>query len=98
MPTYMVMVKFTDQGARNLKETPQRIRQNMQNAQALGISTKGIYFTQGDYDMVVVADAPDEDTLMAQAFAINMQGNSRTTTMRAFSLEDVERILSKLPS
>ena len=98
MPTYMVMVKFTDQGARNLKELPNILQQNMQSAQALGISPKGIYFTQGEYDLVVIADAPDEDAMMAQIFAVNMRGNSRTTTMRAFSLEDVERIISKMPS
>ncbi len=98
MPTYMVMVKFTDQGARNLKELPNLVQQNLQHAQALGISRKGIYFTQGEYDMVIIADAPDEETMMTQIFAVNMRGNARTTTMRAFSPEDVERIISKLPS
>ena len=98
MPTYVVMVNFTDQGARNIKEMPKLLQQNRQNAEALGISVKGVYFTQGEYDMVIIADAPDEDTVMAQTFAVAMRGNSRTTTMRAFSLEDVERIISKMPS
>jgi uncharacterized protein with GYD domain len=95
--TFVVLGKMTDQGVRNIKELPKLVRENMQRGEALGMSVKGWYLTQGEYDFVVVVEAPDAETQAVQALGIAMRGNSRTNTMRAFPLEEMERIIAKLP-
>ncbi len=97
MPTFVVLAKFTDQGARDIKSFRQNVERNMQTAQALGISTKGFYLTQGEYDLVIIAEAPDEEAVMAQVLTVASRGGARTTTMRAFTLEDLDRIIAKMP-
>jgi uncharacterized protein with GYD domain len=59
--------------------------------------TSGL-LTQGEYDVVGTFDAPDEETASAFVLAIGRAGNSRTTTLRAFDPEAVQRIIAKIPS
>jgi uncharacterized protein with GYD domain len=56
-----------------------------------------LYWTQGAYDIVAIAEWPDEETAMVFLLALGRQGNVRTETLRAFSAEDMRRILEKVP-
>jgi len=97
MPTYVVLVNFTDQGIRNIKQSTERTRAAMAMAEKLGIKVRNIYLTLGEYDGLIIADAPDEETIMAFALARASLGNIRTQTMRAFPPEETEKILAKIP-
>ena len=57
----------------------------------------GAWWTQGAYDVVVVAEFPDDETASAVMLAVGMTGNVRTETMRAYTREEMQRILQKLP-
>ena len=59
MPTFVVLAQFTDQGLRNMREFPQRARNNQQLAQAAGLTIKAAYVTEGEYDQVLIFEAPN---------------------------------------
>ena len=96
MPTYIVLAQFTDQGLRNIRELPQRAQQNRQRAEAGGLTLKGAYVTEGEYDQVLIFDAPDEETGLAAILGLIGQGNVRTRTLRAHSIDEISRALSRV--
>ena len=98
MATYVVLVNFTEQGIRHIKQTTERAKQLVNAAANLGITIKDIYWTMGAYDAVFTADGPDDDTMTALAVSMGSIGNIRTQTMRAFSADEMKRILDKLPT
>ena len=96
MPTYVVLYKFTDQGAKNITSTVDRARESQAENEKRGFKIKGLYWTQGRYDLIAVVDSPDEDSMMAGLFSIAEAGNARSETLRAFTGEEVARALQKL--
>jgi uncharacterized protein with GYD domain len=96
--TFVVLAQFTEQGLRNIREFPQRARNNQQQAQSAGLTIKAAYVTEGEYDQVIIFDAPDEKVGVAGLVALLGQGNIRTRTMRAHSVEEFEQILAQIPS
>jgi uncharacterized protein with GYD domain len=97
MPTYVTLMRWTDQGIRTAKETVNRYREARSMAEQMGGKITANYWTQGTYDVVFVHEWPDEDSAMAFLLRVGMQGNLRTETLRAFGETDMERILQKLP-
>ena len=97
MPTYVTLSRWTDQGIRNARDTVTRLDQAKQRMDQMGARFVGFYYTQGAYDQVAIVEAPDDETATAFLLATGMQGNVRTETMRAFSPEEMQRILQKLP-
>jgi uncharacterized protein with GYD domain len=96
MPTFVVLVNWTDEGARNVKDTVQRANQVRADFQRRGITRFDILWTQGRYDILAIADAPDEQTMMAALLALATRGTVRTETLRAFSEQEMEQILQKI--
>ena len=96
MPMFVVLAKFTDQGAKNIPNIRQAAKENMERGQRLGIKNHGWYMTQGSYDVVVIAEAPDAETMLAQAAGVAGTGNTRTETLRAFTLDEADQALQKL--
>jgi len=96
MATYIVLSSFTDQGIRNVKDTTKRADVVREMAKKFGVTVKEFYWTMGAYDVVVVFDAPDDASMTALGMAIGSQGNVRTQTLRAFSKDEINSILSKV--
>lgn len=97
MATYIVLINFTDQGIRNVKQTTERAKVLSAAGQRLGIKLKDVYWTLGAHDAVLVADAPNDEAVTAWALGAGSLGNIRTQTMRAFSADEMNKILAKLP-
>ncbi|MFI2186085.1 GYD domain-containing protein [Streptomyces sioyaensis] len=95
MPTYVALLNWTDQGIRNYKETSQRAEAFGAAAQKLGAKLLNIYWTVGPYDLVAVVEAPDDETVTATLLQLGGVGNVRTTTLRAFGREEMDRIITK---
>lgn len=95
MPTYIVMYQFTEQGVKNIKTTLDRARENEVESERRGFKIHGIYWTQGQYDLVTVVEAPDEQAMAAAIFNITEAGNVRSETLRAFTAVEMEQILQK---
>jgi uncharacterized protein with GYD domain len=96
VPTYVALIEWTDQGLRSVKDTVARAAQNRQAIEGGGGRLLGLWWTQGAYDLVAVGEWPDEDGAMAFLPASGMEGSVRTEALRAFSAEDMQRILAKL--
>ncbi len=97
MATYIVLINFTDQGIRNVKQTTERAKALTAAAQRLGIKVKDIYWTLGAHDVVLVADAPNDEAVTAWTLGAGSLGNIRTQTMRAFPADELNKILAKIP-
>jgi len=98
MATYIALVNFTDQGIRHIRQTTERAKGLMNAAANLGIKIEDIYWTMGAFDAVFTAEAPDDETMTAFAASMGSLGNIRTQTMRAFSAQEMNQILAKLPA
>lgn len=97
MTAYITLVNFTDQGIRNVKGTVDRATATRKAAEAAGIKVIGVWYTLGQYDMVLVAEGPDDESAMRTLLTMGMQGNVRTVSLRAFSEEEMARIVKSLP-
>ena len=96
MPTYISLANFTEQGVRNAKDSPKRAEAFKELAKKHGCTVKDIYWTQGQYGIVTVIEAPDELSANALSLSIAALGNVRTQTLRAFSASDMNTIISKM--
>jgi uncharacterized protein with GYD domain len=96
MPTYVVLYKFTDAGAKNIKGTVQRARESRAENEQRGFTVHGLYWTEGQYDMVAVVEAPDEQAMLAGLFNIASAGNVRSETLRAFTETEMEAVIQKM--
>ena len=96
MATFISLVSFTDQGIRNIKESPKRADAFKAMAKELGVTVKEIYWTLGHYDLVLVLDGDDESVTSA-LLKVGSLGNVRSETLRAFSAADVGRIVANIP-
>jgi uncharacterized protein with GYD domain len=98
MATYIALVNFTDQGVRHIRQTTDRAKALVKAGSNLGVAIKNIYWTLGCYDAVFTAEAPDDDAIAAFAISMSSLGNIRTQTLRAFSAEEMNKILEKVPA
>jgi uncharacterized protein with GYD domain len=96
MVTYVVLTKFTDQGIRNAKESPKRADAFKKMAETFGATVKELFWTQGQYDIVTVVEAPDEISAAALNLSISALGNVRTESLRAFSAAEMMTIANRM--
>jgi uncharacterized protein with GYD domain len=97
MATYVVLVNFTDQGIRNVKDTKKRAEAFREMAKKVGVTVKETYWTLGQYDVVATLEAPDAATVTALNLSVGAMGNVRTQTLPAFSADEIGGILGKMP-
>jgi len=97
MSAYISLINWTDQGVRNVKDTVKRGKAVEQAIVAAGGNKIGVWWTIGQYDAVLIFEAPDDETASRLLLSIGMQGNVRTMTMRCFSEEEMARIVQGLP-
>lgn len=97
MATYIALVNFTDQGVRYIRQTTERAKGLLSAASKVGVTIKDIYWTMGPFDALFIADAPDDETMTTLAISLGSLGSVRTQTVRAFSAEEMNSILGKLP-
>ncbi|MGQ9573066.1 MAG: GYD domain-containing protein [Chloroflexota bacterium] len=95
MPTYVVLYRFTDQGRKDVKGTVKRAEEVRKQNEARGFKVLGHYWTQGRYDLVAVVDAPSEEAMVAGLFGIAEAGNVTSETLRAFTAQEMQRILAQ---
>ncbi len=96
MATYVTLVNFTEQGIRNVKDSPERFAAFRALAEKLGVAVRSVHYTVGAHDMVVVVDGSDE-AVTAVLLKVGSLGNVRTQTMRAYTPDEMIGILAKVP-
>ena len=96
MPTYVALIDWTDQGVRNFKDTVDRYEGAQSACDNLGVRFTDVRWTLGTHDIVATVEAPDDETLAAALLSVAGQGNIRTTTLRAFTGEEMRTIIDKV--
>ena len=97
MPTYISLLRYTEQGIKTIKESPARLDAARGLFKKLGAELKSFYLVTGQFDAIAIAEAPD-DTVMAKIMlTIGSNGNIRTETTRAFTEEEYRKVIGALP-
>ena len=97
MPTYITLIRYTQKGAENIKESPARLDAAKELYKTMGAELKAFYLVTGQYDAVVVSEAPDDETVAKLALTIGSMGAIRTETMRAHTEDEYRNIIAGLP-
>ena len=97
MPTYVSLINYTDQGIRNIKDSPKRLDAAKKLIKDMGGELKAVYLTMGSYDFVTVAEAPSDETVAKFVLTLASGGNVRTVTMKAFPENEYRKLVSTLP-
>ena len=97
MPKFVMLLQYTDQGIRNVKDTTKRAAAfKSESAAKFGVNVSEMLWTLGRYDLVVVAEAPDDEAAAACALSAARLGNVKIQTLRAFQSAELEVLLKKL--
>ncbi len=96
MPMYISLIQFAEQGIRNVKDTVKRGDAAIGEAEKMGMKIIEEFWTIGTYDIVVLFEAPDDETMSAFLLKIGSMGNVKSQTLRAFRKQEMEGVLAKL--
>ncbi len=97
MATYISLIRFTEQGIKGIKDSGNRIDAARKAYQAAGGKLKEVYSVMGQYDIVVIAEVPDDAAAARLALSLGALGNIRSETMRAFTEDEYRKIVAALP-
>jgi uncharacterized protein with GYD domain len=96
MAMYLMPLNWTDQGIKNVKESPKRLDAAKKLAKDLGGEIKTVYMTQGSFDLAIVAEMPNDEKVASYVLKLGSLGNVRTTTLRAYSEDEYRKIIGSL--
>jgi uncharacterized protein with GYD domain len=96
MPNYIALLKWTEQGVANIKDSPDRLDAGRKAFKKLGVKLKDTYLTMGPYDLVIILEAPDDATYARALLSLAAQGNVQTETLKAFTEAEYRKIIGSL--
>jgi uncharacterized protein with GYD domain len=97
MPTFIGLIRLTQQAIENIKQSPARLEAAKKAFEEMGGEIKQNYMVLGQYDMVLIGEAPDDETAAKLSLVVGSKGSVRTETMRAFTEEEYRKIIQNLP-
>jgi len=97
MATYISLIQYTEQGIQGIKGSPGRVDEGRKAFEQAGVKLKDIYLVMGEYDLVIIAEAPNDETIAKVSLGLAAKGNVRTRTMRAFTEDEFRKIVGSLP-
>lgn len=95
MASYIVLGKFTEQGLKSVKESPDRAAAFKKVCEGMGVQMVGIHWTLGAYDIVAAVEGTDAD-VTAALLKLGMAGNVTTQTLRAYDADEFRALLRKI--
>ncbi len=96
MATYITLIRWTQQGAAKVKDSPKRLDAGRKAFKKLGVEIKDTYLTMGRYDLVCIIEGPDDETVARALLSLGSQGNVQTETLKAWTEDEFRRITSSL--
>jgi uncharacterized protein with GYD domain len=96
MANYIVLANWTPQGRQGVSDGAQRRAGAKAVAESLGAEIKHVYLTMGRHDLVILVEAPDDETMARIALKIGMSGNLSTETLRAFDENETDQLLGSV--
>jgi len=98
MPLYVTLYRLTDQGRKTIKNSPKRVRETTAMLEKMaGVKVHHALYTSGRYDLVVVSEAPNDQVANTAALSIMTAGNVVGETLHAYTVDDIEKVVAKLP-
>ena len=97
MHTFIALLDYTDQGIRNIKDSPHRADHFNKLAEKAGARVIAQYWTIGSHDGCLILEAPSDEVAASIFLQLGAAGNVRTTTLKAFSVKEFTEIVKKLP-
>jgi uncharacterized protein with GYD domain len=97
MPTYLALMRWTKEGLEQIKESPSRLDAGKKAIEAAGGKVKSFYMLMGEYDMALVVETPDDETLARISLSLAASGSTRSETHRAFTEDEYRKIISSIP-
>jgi uncharacterized protein with GYD domain len=96
MPTFIIMMNWTEQGIRNVKAAPKRAAAAKEMAKKVGVEIKQTYLTNGQFDLVSIVESASGDNIAKFCMQVGALGNVRTSTVRAWSQDEYMKLISEL--
>ena len=96
MATFVVLCRYTHQGVENVKASPARVEAVKQGFHSKGAEVKGFYTLMGEYDSLLIVEAPSDDLMAQLALGVESKGNVRTETLRAFTEDEFRKIVASI--
>ncbi len=93
MGTFIALLDYTDQGIRNIKDSPHRADAFNQIAEDAGAKVVAQYWTIGSHDGVLILEAPSDEVAASILLVLGQSGNVRTTTLRAYEWADAQALI-----
>lgn len=97
MPHYVTLLRYTQQGAAKIKESPSRLDAAKKAAEGVKGKIHGWYLTMGKYDAVLISEFPDDEAAARFLLSTGALGNISTQTMKAFTEPEYRKIIGSLP-
>ena len=97
MATYITLYRWTQQGIENIKDSPNRLDAAKELTRSMGAELKEFYLVNGQYDIIAISEAPNDETATRVAMAIASAGNVHSETLRAYTEEEFRNIIAALP-
>jgi uncharacterized protein with GYD domain len=95
MPTFIALIDWTEQGVKSFRDTVDRYEAARERFAQMGVQLTQVFWCMGAHDIVAVAEAEDDESMAAAALVLASQGNLRTTTMRAWGMEEMRGLIGK---
>ncbi|MDF1634603.1 GYD domain-containing protein [Mycoplana sp. MJR14] len=96
MTMYIMLINWTEQGVKNVRESPKRLDTAKKVLGDMGGSFKDFYLTMGEHDMVAVCEAPDDAVIARFCLTLGQAGNVRTKTLKAFPEKAYRELIATL--
>jgi uncharacterized protein with GYD domain len=96
MPTYISLVRWTQQGVANVKGSPKRLDSGRKAFKKLGVEIKQVHLTMGRYDLIMLLEAPSADAVAKALLSLAAQGNVQTETLRAWNEDEYRKITASV--
>ncbi len=96
MTTYVLLMNWTDQGVKAVRESPKRLDAARKELTSMGGSFREFFLTMGDYDMVGICEAPDDAVMARFTLKVGSAGNVRTRTLKAFPESAYREVINSL--
>ena len=96
MPTYIALLTWTGQGIKNVKDSPSRLDAGREAFKKLGVQIKDTYLTMGQYDLVCIIEAADDESFAKAMLTLGSQGNIKTETLKAFTEDQYRKICASV--
>ena len=97
MATHITLIRYTQQGIQNMKDSPARLDKAKEAIKANGGELKAFYLTMGQYDAVAISEGPSDEVYATTILTIASEGAISTETLRAFKEDEYRKIVSAIP-